>query len=265
MFMHAGLPVCGPTWCLGGCKRRILNTYRSGSHWSSSKKRGVHVTAGHLLLGLFSREPVDLRGTIDVGDGSSQLDVLSVVSSSTSCTWSPQVTAAFSINLHNTRSENLWEKSRTSNSLSVSDVTRWMVFITSLTTPLLPPRTPPPFSSPFSAWKEAWCPLKSQTRAKETLLSPGNLGPAESPQSKGKLHEWEALQTSIRARWKRRLAHFSGSCTSEINFNPNLIWKLNLMMWLVWFLSQSHAVANPADQSRLCFWIRYRSNKWKQS
>lgn len=57
-----------------------------------------------------------------------------------------------------------------------------MAFITFLTTPLLPPSP-----APFSAWKEAWCPLKSQSRAKETLLSPGNLGPAESPQSKDKL------------------------------------------------------------------------------
>lgn len=110
----------------------------------------MHLTAEHLLLGIFSSQPVDLRGAIDMGDGSSQLDVLSVVSSSVSCTHSyPSVQLNFT-NI-NSRSEKREaehlkptptealkgekkKKSRT-NSLSVSDITRWMVFITSLTSP----------------------------------------------------------------------------------------------------------------------------------
>lgn len=52
----------------------------------------------------------------------------------------------------------------------VSDVRRWMVFITCLlSTP--PPLLPVPL---LSVWKEAWSPLESPSQAKETLLSLGN-------------------------------------------------------------------------------------------
>lgn len=91
------------------------------------------------------------------------------------------------INQHNTSSDSSGKSPELQTLfLSVSGVTRWMVFITSLTTTPPPSPNPPP-PSPFSAWKQAWCPLKLQTQAKDTLLSPGNLGPAESPQTKGKL------------------------------------------------------------------------------
>lgn len=148
----------------------------------------MHCTAEHLLLGIFSSQPVDLRGAIDMGDGSSQLDVLSVVSSSVSCTHSYPSYPSVQLNSTsiNSRSEKRdaehlkptpteAQKGKSPEpTLSVSDITRWMVFITSLTSPPIP----------FTAWKKAWCPLKSQTWAKETLLSPGNLGPAESPNPK---------------------------------------------------------------------------------
>lgn len=49
-------------------------------------------------------------------------------------------------------------------------------------------KSTPPLPSPnplytflfLSVWKEAWCPLESPSQAKETLLSPGNLGPSEN-------------------------------------------------------------------------------------
>lgn len=44
-----------------------------------------------------------------------------------------------------------------------------------------------------SVWKEAWHPLESPSWAKETLLSPGNLGPSQLFQMQT-LDEWTALQ-----------------------------------------------------------------------
>lgn len=65
----------------------------------------------------------------------------------------------------------------------------------------------PLFAVPFlSIWKGAWCPLESPSQATETLLSPGNLGPSESPPPpKNRLRMNRQLCTHIipkRIKWK---------------------------------------------------------------
>lgn len=180
----------------------------------------MHFTPGHLLLGLFPSQPVDLRGAFDVGDGRSQLDVFSVVSSGISCTRSPKLpqrSAEFHrhsqsfkrnsqrINQHYNTSSDASGKSPKVQTLlqSVMSQDGWFSL---LPRPPRPPRPPP---VPFSAWKEAWCPLKSQTRAKETLRSPGNLGPAESPQFKGKLRMNKRLRKHPGLASQAKMVHIS--------------------------------------------------------
>lgn len=66
---------------------------------------------------------------------------------------------------------------RPSFSLCVTDLIGWMDGFHYFPIHPLPH---PLYTIPFlSAWKEAWCPLKSPSQAKEMHLSPGNLGPSE--------------------------------------------------------------------------------------
>lgn len=130
----------------------------------------------YLLLGLFSSQPVDLRGAIDMGDGSSQLDVLSVVSSSVSCTHTHpsycSVQLNFTINSPSEKRDserlkpaqhqrrNLRGKVQNQLPLSVGDITRWMVFITFLTSLCPPPPSPPPHTHSLYCLEESLVSIK---------------------------------------------------------------------------------------------------------
>lgn len=74
-----------------------------------------------------------------------------------------------------------------------------------------PPFPPPLFTVPsFSVWKEAWCPLESPSQAKETFISPGNLGPSQSPAPKANL-AWigSFADTNAQIEWSK--GHWWGS------------------------------------------------------
>lgn len=72
----------------------------------------------HLLLGLFPSQPVDLRGAINVGDGGSQLDVLSIVPSSVSCTHNHPSSRNVQLNFTNIKSRS---EERDSDRVNQSD------------------------------------------------------------------------------------------------------------------------------------------------